>query len=136
MVGSVDLTGSPPDAIREAFDRARNLLLYAYFDYDLLVNGEIQALGALELALKYRLLGPDAHTKETLRNFADRARKRGIFPKALPDQPMDKLGALVALRNALSHGTTDIHTPGISMEILESCGWAIDTVFPPEADSN
>jgi hypothetical protein len=131
MVESVNLAGSAPNSIREAFDRARNLFLYAFFDYDLLVNGELQAFGALELALKHRLNKPGAHTKETLRNLADRARRNGIFHKVRPGHPIDRLEALVALRNALSHGTTDIHAPGAAMSILESCAWAIDIIFPP-----
>jgi len=37
-------------------DRARNVFLYAWFCYELLVVSELQAFGALELALKLRLL--------------------------------------------------------------------------------
>jgi len=57
IVAQVVLRGTPPDDVREAFDRARNLFLYAYFDYDLLVNAEIQALGSVELALRLQLGG-------------------------------------------------------------------------------
>ena len=105
----------------------RNLVLYAYFDYDLLVNAEIQALGAVELALRLRLAG---QTSDTLHNLVERARKHGIFPKWSRAQPIDRAQSLVAMRNGLSHGTTDIHTPGMTMIVLEGCGWAIDCAFP------
>jgi hypothetical protein len=32
-------------------------MVYAFFDYDLFVVGEVQAFGAFELALKHRLNG-------------------------------------------------------------------------------
>jgi hypothetical protein len=49
MIGDIALAGSAPAEVRDAYDRARNTMLYAYFDYDLLVVGEIQAFGAFEL---------------------------------------------------------------------------------------
>ena len=116
-VASVTLRGTAPGEVRDAFDRARNLVIYAYFDYDLLVNAEIQALGAVELALRLRLAG---QSSDTLHNLVERARKHAIFPK----------WSLVAMRNGLSHGTTDIHTPGMTMIVLEGCAWAIDCAFP------
>lgn len=75
-VAQVVLQGAAPDTVREAFDRARNLVLYAYFDYDLLVNAEIQALGAVELALRLRLAG---QASDTLHNLVERGRKHGNF---------------------------------------------------------
>ena len=126
-VAQIALRGSTPDVVRDAFDRARNLVLYAYFDYDLLVNAEIQALGALELALRLRLAG---QASDTLHNLVERARKHGIFPKWSRAQPIDRAQSLVAMRNGLSHGTTDIHAPGMTMVVLEGCAWAIDCAFP------
>lgn len=126
-VADVALHGNAPGEVRDAFDRARNLVLYAYFDYDLLVNAEIQALGAVELALRLRLAG---QSSDTLHNLVERARKHCIFPKWSRAQPIDRAQSLVAMRNGLSHGTTDIHTPGMTMIVLEACGWAIDCAFP------
>lgn len=126
-VAQMSLNGSAPGAVREAFDRARNLILYAYFDYNLLVNAEIQALGALELALRLRLAG---QASDTLHNLVERARKHGIFPKWSRAKSIDRAQSLVAMRNGLSHGTTDIHAPGMTMIVLEGCAWAIDCAFP------
>jgi hypothetical protein len=126
-VAHVALRGAAPSEVRDAFDRARNLVLYAYFDYDLLVNAEIQALGAVELALRLRLAG---RSSDTLHNLVERARKHAIFPKWWRAQPIDRAQSLVAMRNGLSHGTTDIHTPGMTMIVLEDCAWAIDCAFP------
>jgi hypothetical protein len=137
MICEVALRGDAPTEVREAFDRARNILLYSYFDYDLTVVAEVQAFGAFELSLKHRLNGHGGQAKGTLRNLVDRARKQKIF-EALPAPPedgswrppTDRVEIMIMLRNDLAHGTANIHTPGMSTQILELCAWGIDTVFP------
>jgi len=79
-VAEIDLTRDVPVDVRAAFDRARNILLYAWFDYDLLVVGESQAFAAFELALKHCMNGKGMPGKGTLRNLIDQARKRKILP--------------------------------------------------------
>lgn len=97
-------------------------MIYAFFDYDLFVVGEVQAFGAFELALKFRLNGHGGDARGTLLNLVDRARKAGTLPLLVQNTPMsDPIEALIALRNGLSHGTSDIHTPGMALNILASC---------------
>ena len=72
------------EEVGAAFDRARNTIIYAFFDYDLFVVGEVQAFGAFELALKHRLNGHGGAARGTLRNLVDRARKAGILPALVP----------------------------------------------------
>lgn len=117
------------------FDRARNILLYANFAYGLLVVGEAQAFAALELALKHRLAGNPVKGRETLRNLVDRARKVGILPPAdvASGARMDPIEAIIHMRNALAHGTSEIHTPGMALDMLEACAREIDQLFPPPA---
>jgi hypothetical protein len=131
-IETVSLLGEAPPDVRAAFDRGRNILLYAYFAYDLLVVGESQALAAFELALKHRLAGYPVKGKETLRNLVDRARKHGVLPAAQPfgGMLMDPLEAMIHMRNALAHGTTDVHSPGMAMDVLEACAREIDGLFP------
>jgi hypothetical protein len=133
MIGSAPLRGGAPAEVRDAYDRARNTMLYAYFDYDLLVVGEVQAFGAFELALKHRINGHGLDAKRTLRTLVDRVRKQGVFPKLQPstDPFSDRVEAMIALRNGLAHGTSQIHPPGMAMDVLELCARGIDTVFPP-----
>jgi hypothetical protein len=132
VLHGVDLAGRIPLDVRQAFDRARNALLYAYFDYDLLVVGEVQAFGAFELALKHRLHGHGGPMKGTLRKLVDQARKAEILPKLSTPASglMDPIEALIALRNGLSHGTAEIHSPAMAIDVLEACVQAIDTVYP------
>jgi hypothetical protein len=66
-VAGIQLNGSVPGDVRTVFDRARSILLYVYFDYDLLVVGEAQAFGAVEMALKHRLDGHGDATRGPLR---------------------------------------------------------------------
>ena len=134
-IGNVDLLNIVPPDVRAVFDRARNILLHAYFAYDVLVVGEAQAFAAFELALKHRLAGNLVKGKETLRNLVDRARKAGIFPsvEAAPSTWMDPIEAIIHMRNALAHGTSEIHSPGMALSVLEACAREIDQLFPPPA---
>lgn len=131
-LAEIQLNSAVPDDLTAAFDRARNAMIYAFFDYDLLVVGEVQALGVLELALKFRMNGHGGSARGTLRNLVDRARKAGVLPPTVPgNMPLnDPIEALVTLRNGLSHGNADIHSPGMAMGILEACAQWIDYVFP------
>lgn len=128
----IDLNGDAPPEVRDAFDRARHVLLYAWFAYDLLVVGESQAFGPLELALRARLAAFPAARPGTLRNLVDRARKHGVLPPLVADAGglMDPFEAITLMRNALAHGSSDIHTPGIALEMLEVCAQEIDMLFP------
>lgn len=79
-IAGISISDAVPDEVGAAFDRARNTVIYAFFDYDLFVVGEVQAFGAFELALKHRLNGHGGAARGTLRNLVDRARKAGILP--------------------------------------------------------
>ena len=132
-IGTVDLLNDVPSPVRAAFDRARNILLYAYFAYDLLIVGEAQALASFELALKHRLARHPVKGKETLRNLVDRGRKHGVLPpvSVATGALMDPLEAMIHIRNALAHGTMDIHSPGMALDVLEACAREIDRLFLP-----
>jgi len=67
----------------------------------------------------------------TLRNLVDRARKAGVLPHIAPGNiPLnDPIEALIALRNGLSHGSADIHSPGMAMDVLAICSGWIDFLF-------
>ncbi|MGC2774813.1 MAG: hypothetical protein WA418_04160 [Bradyrhizobium sp.] len=131
-LADISLSGAAPADVAAAFDRARNTIVYAFFDYDLFLVGEVQAFGAFELALKHRLNGHGGAARGTLRNLVDRARKAGILPALMPGPTAvsDPIEALIALRNGLSHGTSDIHLPGMALEVLAACASWIDHAFP------
>jgi hypothetical protein len=92
----------------------------------------MQAFGAFELALKYRLNGHGGTTRGTLRSLVDRARKAVILPPQNPFGPAvaDPIEALIVLRNGLSHGSSEIHSPGMAFEVVATCAHWIDQVFP------
>lgn len=130
-IAEVKLSSSAPADVKTAFDRARSMLLYAFFDYDLLVPAEIQAFGAVELALKHRLDGLGKPSGGTLRNRIDVARKAGILPRlsSKDHRLSDPIEAMIALRNGLSHGTADLHMPAMAVGVVETCAYVIDTIF-------
>lgn len=121
-IGRVVLSGSVPAEVRDAYDRARNTMLYAFFDYDFLMVGEIQAYGAFELAHKHRIKGHGGESKGSMRNLVDQARKVGIFLKLAAGitQFDDPVEAMIALRNSISHGNSQIHSSGMALEVLDS----------------
>ncbi|MFW8609890.1 hypothetical protein [Rhizobium beringeri] len=131
----IKLSGIAPIDVHNAIDRARNTMIYVFFDYDLFVVGEVQAFGSFELALKHRINGHGGISRGTLRNLVERGRKLGLLPREIVDGRMlvDPLNALIELRNGLSHGTSDIHTPGMALPVLEMCVHWIDHVYPPPA---
>jgi hypothetical protein len=110
------------------------MIIYAFFDYDLFVVGEVQAFGAFELALKHRLNGHGGAARGTLRNLVDRARKIGVLPPLAcgTNASSDPIEALIALRNGLSHGTSDIHSPAMALEVMGACASWINHVYPPQ----
>lgn len=126
-IANINLSETAPGDVDAAFDRARNTVIYAFFDYDLFVVGEVQAFGAFELALKHRLNGHGGASRGTLRNLLDRARKGGFLPAITSgaNALSDPIEALIALRNGLSHGTSDIHSPGMALEVVEACAFWI-----------
>lgn len=91
-----------------------------FFDYDLFVVGEVQAF---ELALKHRVNGHGGPTRGTLRKLVDQARKAKILPSLAPAGQglADPVEALIALRNGLSHGNSEIHSPGMALEVAAAC---------------
>jgi len=131
-IASVNLSNVVPDDVSAAFDRARNTIIYAFFDYDLFVVGEVQAFGAFELALKHCLNNHGGASRGTLRNLVDRARKSGFLPALTSgaNALSDPIEALIALRNGLSHGTSDIHSPGMALEVVEACAYWITHLYP------
>lgn len=130
-LAGINLADLVPENVRTAFDRARNTAIYAFFDYDLFVVGEVQAFGALELALKRRLNGSGSVSRGTLRKLVCRARSAGILPPPGIDASslLDPIEALIELRNELSHGTSDIHSPGMALQVMETCAFWINHVW-------
>ena len=132
-LAEIELVSGVPDEVRESFDRARNLMIYAFFSYDLLVVGELQAFGAVEFALKYRLKRLKGSSRGTLRNVVDQARKVGLLPEMAkgPHGLFDPVEALIHLRNALAHGTSDLHTPAMALGVLLACATLINGLYCP-----
>lgn len=131
-IASIVLTGNAPQDVRDSFDRARNILLYAWFNYDLLVTAESQAFGAFELALKRRLYGKGAGKSSALFKLINEARELGVLPAQSKNEAVqiDLIEALRLMRNELAHGTTDVHSPAMAFDVVKACGNAIDLVFP------
>jgi hypothetical protein len=129
-VAQIALSERVPAVAREAFDRARNAFLYAWFSYDLGALAEAQAIFSVELALRQRL-GERAHPKDTISNLLEKAVKDHL----VIDNPlgMPSIGSMFrAMRNEWAHGSTHIHSPAMTLSLLESCASLINEAFASE----
>ena len=131
LVDKVLINQAAPLEVRTSFDRARNVFLYAWFCYELLVVSELQAFGTLELALKLRLLGPTQKIS-SLGSLLRLARKNGLLP--LKVGAVDQFDALLAKRNVLAHGALEVHTPETSLAVLLGCAEVINRLYAKPGD--
>ena len=130
-VDRVSINPVAPLEVRTSFDRARNVFLYAWFCYELLVVSELQAFGALELALKLRLLGPSQKIS-SLGSLLRLARQnRVLAPKV---GAIDRFDALLAIRNVLAHGALEVHTPEMALNVLMGCAEVINQLYAKPGD--
>jgi hypothetical protein len=130
-VERVSIDSVAPLEVRTSFDRARNVFLYAWFCYELLVVSELQAFGALELALKLKLLGPSQKIS-SLGSLLRLARQNGLLPPKVG--AIDQFDALLAMRNALAHGALEVHKPEMSLTVLVGCAEVINRLYAKPGD--
>ena len=130
-VGTIAVDVAVPLDVRVLFDRARNVFLYAWYCYELLVVSEMQAFGALELALKLRLLGP-SEVISGLGSLLQQARQDRLLPSKV--DRVDELDALLAMRNALAHGAMEFHTPDMSLATLSQCADVVNRLYARPGD--
>lgn len=129
-VAQITLSSSVPAVAGKAFDRARNAFLYAWFSYDLGALAEAQAIFSVELALRQRL-GERAHPMDTISNLLEKAAKDGLVIGNSPDMP-SIASMFRAIRNEWAHGSAHIHSPAMTLSLLDSCASLINQAFASE----
>ncbi len=132
LVQATELHRGIPDEVQETFDRARNVVLFAWFCYGLLVVAEMQAFSALELGLKLRLRADGWNKKSRgLVYLIAEARLRRLMPPASEASfgISDEMDALGHLRNDLAHGTGNLHTPAMTLRVLEECATFVNQIY-------
>lgn len=129
-VAQIALSERVPSVASEAFDRARNAFLYAWFSYDLGALAEAQAIFSVELALRQRL-GERAHPKDTISNLLEKAVKDGLVIDTPPGMP-SIASMFRAMRNEWAHGSIHIHSPAMTLSLLDSCASLINEAFASE----
>lgn len=129
----IELPQTTPPLIQNAFDRCRSCFLYAWFAYELMVVAEAQALASLELALKERL-GRSMPGEKKVNGLGGRlsaAVTRGLLapPTVHSGQP-DKHFIVKTIRDELAHGSEDIHSPQMALDIIRICAELIAELYP------
>ncbi len=132
-VAQIVLSNDVPSLAREMFDRARNAFLYAWFSYDLGALAEAQAISSVELALRERL-GARAHPKDTISNLLEKAVKDNLVVDSPSDMP-SIASMFRAIRNEWAHGSIHIHSPAMTLDLLESCASLINEAFGSKGDN-
>jgi hypothetical protein len=129
-VAAVTISAAAPFEVREAFDRARNALLYGWYVYELGSLAESQAYSTLEMALRMRLGVKGGKGAPGLKLLLVRARDDGLLPH-VDHRRVDHLIELVAhLRNTWNHGTSNLHDPGTTLSMLRTTADLINDLFP------
>jgi hypothetical protein len=133
FIAEVDIPAAAPPNVRSAFERSRLCFLYAWFSYELMVTAELEGFGSLELALKERL-GLPSSKKERLPGLRARlaaAVERGfIQPPTVDELGIDLHSMMARLRNDLSHGTADVHSPDMAITVIQWCADVIGELYP------
>lgn len=110
--------------VRTIFTRAQYAFLYAWFEYELTPLAELQALAAVETALREHFGG-----KQPLQPLAERAVKAGFFPKMLGQ--VETSLVLGRIRNMWAHGSSNFGTPAMALNTIEWCADLISMVPIP-----
>src|SRR3546814_7968563 len=76
---TLELSANTPPEVRASFDRGRSIFLFAWYDYELLVPAELQALAAFEMAIQMKLRAIGHEMKGTMHNLIEKGRKCGII---------------------------------------------------------
>jgi hypothetical protein len=125
-VAAIGLRPNVPEPVSVAFDRARNAFVYAWFSYDLGALAEAQALFTVELALRHRL-GERAHEKDSIGNLIEKSIKDGVLAEHSSGPP--RAFVFRMMRNEWAHGSVHIHTPAMTLDMLEACANLINEAF-------
>src|SRR3546814_6203525 len=88
-------------------------------------------LAAFEMAIQMKLRAIGHEMKGTMHNLIEKGRKCGIIPPIAPGtvSAQDPFEALVKIRNAIAHGTTDVHTPASAFDVLKACSIQIERLY-------
>ncbi len=131
LVASLDTITGAPAPVRTAFQRALHCFLYSWFDYEMMVIAEAQAIASFELALKLKLNRPaDAPPLHGLNQRLKAAIDAGHLPRPDPAQQPDEYLILRSIRNELAHGSGDVHSPALVVEVFVRCGAFIGQLYP------
>jgi hypothetical protein len=119
MAASLKLPSGLPANVERSWDRALNCLVYAWFDYELMILAESQALMTADLALKQKLAFPEGKGPLGFRGRLKEAVARGLLQPSFShgDWPNDH-DLLSDLRNDLMHGSEQVHDPNIAFIVF------------------
>lgn len=131
LIASLDTIDAAPAPVRTAYQRALHCFLYSWFDYEMMIVAEAQALASFELALKLRLNRPnDAPPLRGLGRRLKAAIDAGLLPRPDPTQQPDEYFFLRSIRNDLAHGSGDVHPPALVIEVFKRCATLIAMLYP------
>ena len=139
-IAEIMISPNAPEDVLRVFGRALNIMLYSWFDYELSPTAELQAFGALEMALRQRLEKSERVKKRqtekgdiTLRPLINIAIKEGFLPTELRNHPF--LEGIPYLRNIYAHGSASFGGPAMTLPVLAQCAELINFLYPAPTNS-
>ena len=120
MVANLDLPMGVTRTVATNWERALHCLVYAWFDYELLIVGEGQAFAAADLALKEKLAYPPGKGPLGFAGRLKAAVERGlVMPSTATNGWLTTHEILGALRNEIAHGTEHVHDPNMASRVFD-----------------
>lgn len=128
---SMTLNECVPEYVRVQFQQAQHLLIYSYLQFSLLSVALMQALVAVEFALRTRWESSPAHQLTQHKSLPGMKKllELAFEEKWIEDLSSDLITLLPTLRNASAHGEYALNPIG-TLEMVRMCGKMIQQMYP------
>lgn len=135
LLEAIQVMDIVPEAVREQFEVARNLMLYGWFVYEFYTVGGTQALASLEFGLREAYTvsanagGADvgSKTRRGLTRYIRWAKESELLPDGLLRHRIESL--IPSLRNQLAHGGRTLLDFGTAVFQLEVTADMLNMVY-------
>jgi hypothetical protein len=129
-VEALTLSAAVPSQVIDAFDRARNALVYSWFAYELGSLAEMQGYATLEMALRMRFNYRAGKRAPGLHNLLSKAIAEGIVVNRQSRAKGGIAYFVSAMRNIWGHGTDNLLDPSMTLQSLQLSADLINQLFP------
>ena len=138
LMRPLNLSSKVPTDVQEKFDTARNIFVYAWFDYELHTVAEQYGYVVVEMALKarHKMAGIEPPKRRGLAALFHSAIKHGwiqagdykVDAPHMPEGFFSSLDFMSTMRNHITHGEAYL-SPWASQNAIARCAHFINQLF-------